>query len=362
MTRSIIINGKFLRAETTGVHRVAGELANALADLKHADHEAVRGFDFTLLLPKDGADRARRLRLPQRIVDFMTGVPWEQLTLPFTQGKATLLNLCNIGPALSRNAVTMIHDVQVHISPQSYSWPFRLWYHFIQPIFARRHRKILTVSAFSREQIARVGLCPADKIAVIHNGVDHILRTEPDRGVIDRLGLSRHGYVVALSTTQVHKNIALLLRAFADPRLAEGTLVLIGGEGQEAFERAGLAIPPNVHFSGRVSDGELRALMEDALCLAFPSTTEGFGLPPLEAMLVGCPAIVAPCGALPEICGDAVIYAAPDDPGAWIDAIDMLAQSPERRQQLATSGRLHAQKYSWRAAALQLAAELRELG
>lgn len=361
MTRSIVINGKFLRAETTGVHRVAGELANALADLKHADHEAVRDLDFTLLLPKDGAERARHVRLPHKIVDFMTGIPWEQLTLPLTRGRATLLNLCNIGPGISRNAVTMIHDVQVHLSPQSYSRPFRLWYHFIQPIFARRHRKILTVSAFSKEEIARVGLCPAEKIAVIHNGVDHILRATPERSVIDRLGLARHGYVVALSTTQVHKNIGLLLRAFADPRLAGATLVLVGGEGQAAFERAGLAIPPNVRFSGRVSDGELRALMEDALCLAFPSTTEGFGLPPLEAMLVGCPAIVAPCGALPEVCGDAVLYAAPDDACAWIDAIDRLSRSPDDRELLAVAGRLHAQKFSWRAAALQLAATLREL-
>jgi glycosyltransferase involved in cell wall biosynthesis len=361
MGHPIVINGKFLRAHSTGVHRVAAELANALAELEREGHEAVRGLAFSLWLPKDGRARAEQIRLPRRIVNFLTGIPWEQITLPAVQGRATLLNLCNIGPVLSRNAVTMIHDVQVHLSPGSYSRPFRLWYHLVQPIFARRHRRILTVSAFSRDQIARVGLCPAERIVVVHNGVDHILRVPPERGVVERLGLARHGYVVALSTTQEHKNIGLLLKAFADPALAATPLVLVGAQGRSEFERAGHQVPPKVRFAGRVDDGELRALMEDALCLAFPSTTEGFGLPPLEAMLIGCPAIVAPCGALPEVCGDAALYAPPDDPAPWVEQINALRQSPARRAEFAERGRSHAARFSWREAAVTLANSLREL-
>ena len=56
-----------------------------------------------------------------------------------------------------------------------------------------------------------------------------------------------------------------------------------------------------------IEDGEFRALLDQALCVGFPSTTEGFGLPPLEGMTVGCPAVLAPCGALPEIGGEAAI-------------------------------------------------------
>ena len=355
MARKYIVNGKFLRAPMTGVHRVAAELCNALAALKEEDHPAVREMSFELWLPRDGAQRAREIRLPQRVRDRMTGIPWEQLSLPLGKGRATLLNLCNIGPVLNRDAVTMIHDVQVHLSPASYSFAFRAWYRMVQPAFARRHRMLLTVSEFSKREIVRVGLAPPEHVAVVPNGADHILRTPAEPDILQRLGLGGQSYVVALSTTQAHKNIALLLRAFARLGPGDPTLVLVGGTGREDFVRAGHAIPPNVLFSGRVSDGELRALLENALCLAFPSTTEGFGLPPVEAMLLGCPAIVAPCGAVPEICGDAAIYVAPDDADGWADAILALRRDRERRSAIVAAGHERAKNFSWRAAALTLA-------
>lgn len=357
MPRRFIINGKFLRAESTGVHRVATELANALADLKADAHPAIAGYKFEVWHTKDGLARAHEIRLPTRCVGPLDGIPWEQLTLPWRQGRRTLINLCNVGPVASGNAVTMIHDVQVHLSPQSYGRGFRLWYRAIQPILGKRSRRILTVSAFSKAQIAGVGLCPAARIGVVHNGVDHMLRVTADRSPIARLGLDRRRYVVALATTQAHKNIRILLEAFADIRLHGMTLVLVGGTGADAFAAQGLTAPPNVIFAGRVSDEALRGLIEDALCLAFPSTTEGFGLPPLEAMLVGCPAVVALCGALPEVCGDAAVYVAPHDAGAWADAL--LAMTDEdRRTALVEKGRAHAAKFTWRAAALTLLAEL----
>jgi glycosyltransferase involved in cell wall biosynthesis len=354
MVRRYIINGKFLRAESTGVHRVAMELANALADLKAEDHPAVADMNFALWHTKDGTVRAQDVRLPRRCVNFLTGIPWEQVTLPIAQGRRTLLNLCNVGPIASRNAITMIHDAQVHVSPQSYGRGFRLWYRFIQPIIGRRNRRILTVSEFSKTQIAACGISPVERIDVVHNGVDHVLRVVADHAIGPRLGLTAGRYVIALSTTQEHKNIRVLLTAFRDPYMKDETLVLVGGTGRAAFVTADLDIPPNVVFAGRVSDGELRSLMEHALCVAFPSTTEGFGLPPLEAMLLGCPAIVAPCGALPEVCGDAAIYVLPNDATAWATAILALKKDSGRRAAFIALGQAHAARFTWRASALTM--------
>lgn len=356
--RAVVINGKFLRAQSTGVHRVAAELANALAGLQKEAHPAVVGLDLSVWLPKDGLTRAAGIALPQRVIDFATGIPWEQLTLPVFQGNRLLINLCNIGPVASHNAVTMIHDVQVHLSPQSYRPAFRYWYRAVQPLLARRNRKLLTVSDFSRQQMVRMGLCPESKIAVIHNGVDHILNVVADPSVVLRLGIAEQRYVLALSTTQAHKNIGLLLKAFADPRLAGLRLVLFGGDARRDFEALGHTVPANVVFAGRVSDGELRGLMEAALCLAFPSTTEGFGLPPLEAMRLGCPAIVAPCGALPEVCGESALYSAVDDPHEWSSAIASLADNPSQREQWSRLGRERAEAFTWRRAAIALANEI----
>lgn len=357
----IQLNGKFLAAAPTGVHRVAEELGNALSALIAESHPSVSGLTLEALAPHDGMPRAGALQMPAHCLAPFRHIAWEQLSLPLRRGEGLLLNLCNIGPMLARNAVTMIHDAQVLLSPASYRRGFRLWYRIVQPIIARRHRLLLTVSEFSRRELAAAGLAPLERIAVIHNGVDHVVATTAQGGTLERHGLAPHQYVLALANTQSHKNIAVLLRAFADPALAGVQLVLFGGAHRAAFEAAGHRVPADVRFIGRICDAELRALMEGALCLAFPSTTEGFGLPPLEAMLLGCPAVVAPCGALPEVCGDAAVYAAPHDHAAWVDAIRQFQDDPSVRTEFADRGRARAAQFTWREAALALAAVLRGL-
>lgn len=358
MTLRLAINGKFLSAAPTGVHRVAGELANALADLAA---EQPKALDIELWLPRDGVERAASIRLPARVLRPFKGIPWEQITAARHHRDRLLLNLCNIAPVARANAVTMIHDVQVHSTPDSYARGFRMWYKLVQPRVGRCNQRILTVSEYSRREIARVGICPLERITVIPNGVDHMLRVAPERGILLRLGLQRGNYVVALATVQAHKNLALLMRAFADPLLADARLVLVGGDRAEDFAARGIAVPANAIFAGRVGDGELRALYEDARCLAFPSRTEGFGLPPLEAMLLGCPTVVAPCGALPEVCGEAALHAGPDRPEEWISHIRALADQPQLRNRYAAAGRARAGLFTWRAAAERLVDALRSL-
>jgi glycosyltransferase involved in cell wall biosynthesis len=340
---SIVINGKFLTAGATGVHRVAEELILAM------DRIAAEG-------GADGATVDADARLDLKVIPFRTGGlfrkrMWEQIDLPRTASDRVVLSLCNIGPAFAKRGVTMMHDAQVHITPQSYSLFFRAWYRFIQPLIGRRNAMILTVSNYSADQIAFYSIAPREKIAVVHNGVDHVLRVTPKPEVVGRLGLGTGRYALALGSLQVHKNLAVLFRAFSSTELRDVPLVLFGADGRAEFERAGFAVPPSVVFAGRVDDGELRSLMEAALCLVFPSTTEGFGLPPLEAMMLGCPAVVAPCGALPEVCGDAALYADPQDDRAWIGAIRRLADDPAARTEAAARGKAHAARYTWDTAA-----------
>lgn len=346
----LAINGKFLAAQPTGVHRVAAELTHALAALAEGQVE----FDIEIWVPRDAADAAAAFNLPVRVIGPFTHIPWEQIGIPFRDSRRLLLNLCNIGPVLRRHAITMIHDAQVHTTPSSYSKTFRLWYKGLQPIFGRNHQKIVTVSDFSRAEIVRHKVAAPDHIAVVHNGVDHVLRIEPEAGVLEKIGLQPRGYVVALASTQAHKNIALLAQAFALQALAGLRLVLVGGTRREEFAASGISLPANALLAGRVSDSELRALYEGALCVAFPSRTEGFGLPPLEAMLLGCPAVVAPCGALPEVCGDAALYADADDAGEWARQLRRLSQDDALRARYSALGREQASRFTWRAAAERL--------
>ena len=222
------------------------------------------------------------------------------------------------------------------------------------PLLGRRNRGLLTVSCFSREELDHFGVAAAARIRVNHNGCDHVLRLVPDATKVESAGLAGRRYVVALANTQPHKNIAVLLEAFASPALADVTLALFGPARREDFERCGLQVPPNVRFLGFVSDEQLAGLLREAAALAFPSTTEGFGLPPLEAMALGCPTVVAPCGALPEVCGDAALWADAHDPAQWVRQLRRLCEDAELGDALRRRGRAHAAQFTWQRAAHRL--------
>jgi glycosyltransferase involved in cell wall biosynthesis len=214
------------------------------------------------------------------------------------------------------------------------------------PRIGHRHRSILTVSKFARTRLLHYRIAPAEAIHVIHNGVDHVRQVAPDRATARAKGLIPGRYVLALASTQSHKNIALLTRAFADPALADITLALVGGA---SVTRISPEASANVTSLGQVSDSALFGLMADALAWACPSLTEGFGLPPLEAMALGAPVIAAPRGALPEVLGAAPLWAAVDDPAEWVRHILHLATDHTEASRRSELGRRHAARFTWAA-------------
>jgi glycosyltransferase involved in cell wall biosynthesis len=357
--KPIIFNGKFLTVAPTGVHRVAEELIHAFERLMIGRQNEGTLPEVTVVAPTTVGRKPSfsLIRVIKR--GFASGLPrefpWEQLNLPWIARNAVLVNLCNMGPVVHFDSLTMIHDAQVYLTPASYSFSFRLLYRLIQPLLGRTSRRILTVSEYSKEQLVSNGIAPAEKITVIYNGCDHVLAHAPAHGFVAASGLDEKRYVLALSSTQSHKNIRILFEAFADPRLSHLTLVLFGATGKSTFESLGFDVPPNVRFVGRIDDAELAALMIHALAFACPSTTEGFGLPPLEAMTLGCPTIIAPCGALPEVCGAAALRADPHDAGQWVEKIISLADDPELSARLRESGRKRAALFTWDGAARKLA-------
>jgi glycosyltransferase involved in cell wall biosynthesis len=343
--RRLAINGKFLGAGPTGVHRVAEHLIIQLSQRYGKLAELFRA-EPQIVAP---ASLQRSEGFPFRVqrAGLLRGQLWEQLDLPRLTRPDLLLNLCNLGPIASTAAITLIHDAQVFITPASYPRAFAMWYRHVLPALGHRHARILAVSEYSATQLVRFGVADWDRISVVPNGVDHLLMCDARREIVDELQLSRRGFVVALANRQVHKNIGLLIRAFSDPMLSALKLVLVGADNRRAFESIGYRVPQNVIFAGRVHDGELRGLLESALCIAFPSTTEGFGLPPLEGMSVGCPAVMAPCGALPEVGGNAAIYADPNDPRQWVNAISHLAGDANTWERYSHAGRKQAGLFTW---------------
>ena len=143
-----------------------------------------------------------------------------------------------------------------------------------------------------------------------------------------------------------HKNAGLIL-GLAPALDALGLDLLVAGQAAAIFAAEGGVDAPNVRRLGAVSDHDLACLFSRALCLAFPSFTEGFGLPIVEAMALGCPVVSSDRASMPEVCGDAALMASPDDPGAWIAHIGALKASATLGDDLRGRGRRRAAAFSW---------------
>ena len=250
-----------------------------------------------------------------------------------------------------RRQVVCIHDVNTRIFPQSYSLAFRLLYRGLMPALGMAASAISTVSCYSADQLVRFGICPQDKIFVAPNGHEHALawKIESAQAAVDT---RVRNTIVLVGSPAPHKNSGIIIGLAARLAAAGLRIAVVGVSDPRVFRKfAPIPSISNVTWMGRLSDGEMSDLLQNSLCLAFPSFVEGFGLPPLEAMALGCPVVVSNRTSLPEICGEAALYAQPDRPDAWFDHFVRLSHSPSLRSDMIRRGRTQALRFSWRASA-----------
>lgn len=356
--RKWFINGRFLAQPLTGVQRCAHEVVRALDRLIAEGHPWTRDVSLEILAPPGAGPPLLSTAIPVRIVGRGGGHVWEQAYLGRIDGG--LLSLCNTGPLLNRKQIVCIHDVNTRLVPQSYAPAFRLLYRTLIPALGRTAARVATVSRFSAAMLAEHAIADRAKIRVIANGADHAAGW-PAAASSRIVAAAGPRTVVALGSNAPHKNLKLLI-GLAD-RMAETglKLVIAGGADPRVFAASGSAADArNVTWLGKVSDGELAALFDTSLCLAFPSLTEGFGLPPLEAMMRGCAVVASDRGSLPEVLGDAALIVAADDDEAWLGSFALLQRDPGARRALTAKGTRRARQYTWRKAAEGYLALMRE--
>ncbi len=170
-------------------------------------------------------------------------------------------------------------------------------------------------------------------------------------------------YVLALGSQEPRKNLPRLVRAFAlvADELDDLRLVLAGppGAGTPAVDATLATLPAAVRsrvvVTGPLNPAARRAVLSSAALLAYPSLYEGFGLPPLEAMSLGVPALVARAGALPEVAGPAAELVDPEDVDDLARGLRRLIVDSARRRQLIDDGRRHASQFTWATTAQGLA-------
>jgi len=266
-------------------------------------------------------------------------------------------------PRLRRvRSVFTLHDLIFQFDPDSHKRLNIAFLRTMMPRFLRAADAIIAVSECSKRDAVRIYNMPADKIWVIYEGVDP--RFEPIDDVAQLASIRRkynlpQRFVLHLGTIEPRKNLTLLFEALTALNVERHALVVAGKTGwltDPIFARIGeLGLQDRVLFTGYVPDEDLPALLSAASVLVMPSKYEGFGLPVLEAMACGTPVIASNASSLPEVGGDAALYAPPDDPSAWAELISRVLKDAALRASMREKGLRQAAKFRWDIAARQTA-------
>ncbi|RKY24241.1 MAG: glycosyltransferase family 1 protein [Planctomycetota bacterium] len=350
---NLAVNCRFLSQTLTGAQRAAVELCKQIKRLEPST---------VFLSPGNILHKELAETLGVKTIGKLTGHLWEQFDLPRflkKHGKPVLLNLCNMAPLSYRSNVITIHDLSPLRSPSWFSYVFRTYYKRMLPVIARKALKVFTDSAFSKREISELLSVPEAGVTVIHLAVPENILQLADRNFPNENGK----YILAVSSIDPRKNFSRLAKAFLRLKLHDTKLILVGGKNA-VFSDAKLGSilheAENIVFAGYIDDVELVALYRNALCLAYPSLYEGFGLPPLEAMACKCPVVVSETASLPEVCADAAYYVDPYNVDSIAEGIYKVATDDQLRKTLIEKGAKRVTAFSWEKSAQKLLESIKQ--
>ncbi|MFN7325498.1 MAG: glycosyltransferase family 4 protein [Chitinophagales bacterium] len=267
--------------------------------------------------------------------------------------------------------VLTVHDVIPLQMPDQLKWEHRVYYQHFLPKFIHRAERVLTVSNYTKESIVETTGARPEKIQVVYNGCRDLFRplNERERQQVRLKYTGGKPYFFYTGAIHPRKNIPFLIRAFnrfKEETGADVLLVLAGryawktGPVQEALEQSRWR--SDIILLGYVEDSDLAALMASALALVYPSISEGFGLPILEAMYCDVPVITSNTTAMPEVAGDAALMMDPYQLESLLGCMIELWSQPDKSALLVERGRIQRQQFSWDLAAEQTLAVILETG
>lgn len=344
----------------TGVDRFALETLKAISELIKENHPSVQKQTWSVITPKAPL-QALPTNIPNRVIS-LPHVPeqlWEQIVLPLACTKQTLVSLCNSGPIVKSQHYVVIHDAATVRVPESYSKGFRTWYRIMVPGLLRMATGVGTVSQFSKMDLQSI-YATGRQIDVLIEGAEHLLALPIDDGLLAKHRLSDKPYVLAVGSQAPHKNFKALIDAVKTLNDPPFDVVIAGGTNPKIFASDQDPLPQWVKYVGYITDAQLKSLYQNAMCFVFPSKYEGYGLPPTEAMALGCPVLCARSASLPEVCGDAAWYFDPNKPHELASKLMELFESPQTRAVLRQKGYDNIADKTWRNAALNLIARIEE--
>ncbi len=362
----IVVNGWFWDAPATGSGQYVRRLVTALAALEPS-------LELVVLLPYGLPPHAERRPSHARVtlVPHPTGrtnvhkVWWEQITVPGLARRmnADLLHVPYWAPPASRAVPTVVtvHDLIPLLLPAYRGNAMVRLYTALVSATTSRARMVLTDSEASRRDILEHLHLPDRTVRAIHLAVDENFTAGPgprDRQIRERLRCPPR-YSLYLGGFDVRKNLRALFGTFSTTRRAcEDAELVVAGRlptSDTAFTpdprrlaREATIPEEAVHFLGFVLEEDKPALLRGARVFLFPSTYEGFGYPPLEALACGTPVVGSDQSSIPEVVGNAGVLLPPQDVQGMAGALIQLLTDDEFHAALRSNAVQQAQTFSWK--------------
>lgn len=290
---------------------------------------------------------------------------WGNVRLPFAvrfaQGDL-IHSPANIGPYFPGvPMVATIHDL-IPLEPDLATPESTKWGEHVQRT-ARRAQKILTPSAYSKGRIVEFCGISEDKVVVNPWAPDRKCRRIADVSLLsavrERYGLAPgRPYVFGFGSDMPRKNTEKVIRAWSllSATVRRNNQLLLVGVREPALSKfrnlaEGLGIGESCRLCGFADEADLAMLLSGAAVLIFPSLSEGFGLPILDAFICGAAVLTSDCTSLPEVAGDAAVLVDPRRTEAIADGLRQLLGDEELRRDLVARGFERVKAYTWEACA-----------
>lgn len=348
--KKIVFDGQVYAQRMTGQYRYADELLKALDGMIGKD-------EFEIVVPEyvDIEGKFKNIKVVK--YGKVKGLLWTQTSLPMylIKHRARSLGFCNITP-LIHPGITAVLDIAYKVLTDEYKNLYgrasSLWHRLNYYAAAKSGYPIITISEFCKEQISEVYKVPAKRIGVVPCSWEHILAVGEDESLFEEYPTIQKGrYFFALGSLEERKNFKWIVgQAKRNP--AE-TFVIAGGSVKNSSEKLDLSGIDNLIFVGYISDEQIKSLMKNCKAFLFPSTFEGFGIPPLEALAMGAPVISSNTASMPEVLGNSVHYI---DPYSYDCDLNALLAEP------AAPAKEALDRFSWEKSARKLLKLIRIYG
>lgn len=258
--------------------------------------------------------------------------------------------------ASPRPVVLTIHDIIPIRFPQYFTLRQRILYRISLFLALRSASCVICVSEATQSDLKSTCRVDPERLFVVHEGISEQFRpqsADEARRVASTYGLPEN-YLLYVGSNKPHKNLPLLIDAYA--HLGHAPPLILAGMEDARFEEVRsrievLNLKDRVHVAGSVAEDDLPALYSGALAFVFPSTYEGFGLPPLEAMACGVPVTCSSIPSLVEAAGDAALYFNPNDTASITAALERILHDEKLRIYLKERGFRRSSELSWNDAA-----------